>query len=298
MVSDFVLTKFHGRMVNSIRLKGSRWQDNYILVTLFWFVFSYGCAISEPEVQIVGSSPAPVYGQSTELAVSASSRSVKNDHAVSSLKTPLSKQEIRQIQARLKAAGFNPGPVDGILGPRTRSVLLRIQAGCTIVDELVAISETEIFAPAAKTQPPELTGFTNTLSKAETRLIQTRLKTAGFDPGPIDGILGPRTRSAISRCKSGCTALNDLLGSSAKRVSGQTAKIQSPPASASAISTVSINKVLSKEEIRLAQERLKTAGFDPGLLDGILGPKTRAALDKYRSSHKLTRSGLEALLDY
>ena len=257
-------------------------------------------SLSEPEVKTVENSPAPVYGQPTEPVVSDPPTPMKKEPSpqVSSPKKSLSREEIRQIQARLKAAGFDPGPVDGILGPKTRSVLLRVQAGCTIVNELVATSDTEIFAAEADTQASELTGFANTLSKAEIRLIQTRLKASGFDPGPLDGILGARTTSAISRCKSGCTALNDLLESSGKQVSGQTAEIQSRPASASAKRTVSINKVFSAQEIRSAQERLKTAGFDPGPIDGILGPKTRSALEKYRSSHKLTRSGLEALLDY
>ena len=285
--------------VNNIELKRSRRQESYIHVTLVLFLFSCGCAIFS-EVQTVESPPAPVYEQPTEPVVSDSPTPVKNEHsrAVSSLKKPLSKQEIRQIQARLKAAGFDPGPIDGILGPKTRSVLLRVQAGCTVVNELVATWDTESFAPAADTQAPELTGFANTLTKEEIELLQKRLKAAGFDPGPIDGILGARTRSAISRCKSGCTALGDLLGSSDKMVSGQTTEIKSPPASASAKPTALINKVFNKQEIRLAQERLKAAGFDPGPIDGILGPKTKSALEKYRSSNKLMRSSIEALFDY
>jgi len=288
--------------VNNTKLRRSGSQESYILVTVVLFFFTYGCAIlrnlSEPEVKTAESPPAPVYGQPTEPVVSNPPTPVKNEHSrATSLKKPLSKQEIRQMQARLKAAGFDPGPVDGILGPKTRSVLLRVQAGCTIVNELVATSDTEIFTAEAETRAPELTGFANTLSKAEIELMQTRLRASGFDPGPIDGILGARTRSAISRCKSGCTALNDLLGSSDKRVSGQTTEIQSPPASASAKPT-SVNDAHSKQEIRLAQESLKAAGFDPGPIDGILGPKTKSALEKYRSSHKLMRSGIEALLDY
>jgi hypothetical protein len=238
--------------VNNIKLNRSRWQESYVLVTLVLLLFSYGCAIlgalSESEVKTVESPPVPVYEQLTEPVASASPAPVKNENsrAVASLKKPLSKQEIRQIQARLKAVGFDPGPIDGILGSKTRSVLLQVQAGCTIVNELVATSDMEIVAPTAETQAPESTGFANTLSKAEIRLIQTRLKASGFDPGPVDGILGARTRSAISRCKSGCTALDDLLGSSDKRISRQTAEIQSPAASASAKPTASTNKVFGK----------------------------------------------------
>jgi Putative peptidoglycan binding domain len=35
---------------------------------------------------------------------------------------------IGQAQEQLKAAGFNPGPIDGVLGPRTRDALRRYQA--------------------------------------------------------------------------------------------------------------------------------------------------------------------------
>ena len=54
--------------------------------------------------------------------------------------------------------------------------------------------------------------------------------------------------------------------------------------------------VSENQEIRLAQERLKAAGFDPGPIDGKLGPQTKSALEKYRASHKLTNSGIEPLL--
>jgi peptidoglycan hydrolase-like protein with peptidoglycan-binding domain len=285
---------------NSIKSRRPERQESYVLVTLILFLFSYGCAIfnglSESEVQVVESQPPAVYEPSVPV-VSDPPTPVKKEPSpqVSSPKKSLSREEIRQIQARLKAVGFDPGPIDGVLGPKTRSVLLRVQAGCTIVNELVATFDTELVAPAADTQS---SGFPNTLTKAEIELVQKRLKAAGFDPGPIDGILGARTRSAISRCKSGCTALNDLLGSSDKRVFGQTAEIPSPAASASAKPTASINKVSGRPEIRLTQERLKAAGFDPGPIDGMLGPQTRSALEKYRSSYKLRRPGIEASADY
>jgi hypothetical protein len=40
---------------------------------------------------------------------------------------------------------------------------------------------------------------TDRLGPAEVRAIQTELKRKGFDPGPIDGIAGKRTLSALNR---------------------------------------------------------------------------------------------------
>jgi peptidoglycan hydrolase-like protein with peptidoglycan-binding domain len=68
-----------------------------------------------------------------------------------------------------------------------------------IVNELVATSDSEIVAPVADRQAPGLTGFSNTLSKEEIELIQKRLKTAGFDPGPTDGDAGPQKPGRHSR---------------------------------------------------------------------------------------------------
>ena len=289
--------------VNNFKFETSRWQESYILAIPFVLLFSYGCAffssLSESEVQIVESPKVPIHEPPTEPVVSFPAP-VKSEasRAVSWLEKSLSKQEIRQIQLRLKAAGFDPGPIDGILGPKTRSVLLRLEAGCTIVNQLVATTDKEIFAPAAETQAPELMGSANTLSKSEIQLLQKRLKAAGFDPGPVDGILGTTTRVALSRCKSGCTVLTELSGTSDKPVFGQTTEIQPPRATAPAKPTGSVNDLFGNQKIRLAQERLKAAGFDPGPIDGKLGPRTKSALEKYRASHKLTSSGIEPLLDY
>ena len=128
--------------VNNTELKKSSWQASYILVALVLVLFSYGCAIfrglSESEVQSEQSPPVVVYEQPTEPVVSDSPTLVKNENSrpVYSSKKALSKEEISQIQARLKAAGFDPGPIDGILGSKTRSLILRVEAGCTILNEL------------------------------------------------------------------------------------------------------------------------------------------------------------------
>ena len=40
-----------------------------------------------------------------------------------------------------------------------------------------------------------------------------------------------------------------------------------------------------------AQDRLQAAGFDPGPLDGVLGPRTREALRRYQASQGLPATG-------
>lgn len=39
---------------------------------------------------------------------------------------------------------------------------------------------------------------TNELSPSDIRMVQTRLKDSGFDPGPIDGVAGKRTLAALN----------------------------------------------------------------------------------------------------
>ena len=45
--------------------------------------------------------------------------------ATSSNSTPLSSQEVRELQTRLQAAGFHPGAIDGVVGPRTSDAARR-----------------------------------------------------------------------------------------------------------------------------------------------------------------------------
>jgi putative peptidoglycan binding protein len=40
-----------------------------------------------------------------------------------------------------------------------------------------------------------------------------------------------------------------------------------------------------------AQQQLKAAGFDPGPVDGHMGPSTRAALSSYQAAHNLPKTG-------
>jgi peptidoglycan hydrolase-like protein with peptidoglycan-binding domain len=48
---------------------------------------------------------------------------------------------------------------------------------------------------------------------------------------------------------------------------------------------------MQQTDVRQVQERLKEAGFNPGPVDGQLGPQTREALKEYQKAHGLPQTG-------
>jgi peptidoglycan hydrolase-like protein with peptidoglycan-binding domain len=50
-------------------------------------------------------------------------------------------------------------------------------------------------------------------------------------------------------------------------------------------------QLLTKDQIQQIQERLKAEGVDPGPVDGVMSPRTEAALRQYQEKHGLTVSG-------
>ena len=46
-----------------------------------------------------------------------------------------------------------------------------------------------------------------------------------------------------------------------------------------------------QERVRIAQEVLKDKGHDPGPIDGMMGPQTRAAIREFQKAEGLPRTG-------
>jgi peptidoglycan hydrolase-like protein with peptidoglycan-binding domain len=247
----------------------------------------------------------------------------EGDNQLTAARKDPTKEEIRLVQAQLKASGFDPGPVDGMFGVKTRSALNRLQSSCANLEDIMENSDAGIFQrqPVTQTARPNEPA-TKVSSKEAVRLLQVRLKDSGFDAGPIDGVLGVKTQSALLRLQSGCTLLKDLpwtLDSSfpiaertASLASGSDKQNQmdiSKSGSVAATRNASDRvvtadaKIPSKEEIQIVQGRLKDAGFDPGPIDGVLGLKTKSALQQYQTSYgtmnaRKLLSGVALKLDY
>jgi len=125
---------------------------------------------------------------------------------------PLTPDEIRELQGKLKAAGFVPGAIDGTIGRQTRSAVGEYAAARALPNadatrELLVrlkaeASATVTSAPVSSPPVPQqfdkpTTDSTAPLTPDEIRDLQGRLEAAGFNPGAIDGVMGRQTRSAV-----------------------------------------------------------------------------------------------------
>jgi len=63
----------------------------------------------------------------SNAATTASGSSMPATTTSTTTAVPMSRQTVRKIQRSLRQAGDNPGPIDGVVGPRTRSALRQYQ---------------------------------------------------------------------------------------------------------------------------------------------------------------------------
>ncbi len=99
--------------------------------------------------------------------------------------------QVVRLQELFAAAGRNPGPVDGIFGPATRRAVDKLQGQSSLVLDGVVGQDTWSALLAA--QPLVRLG-----SRGRSVLeLQQLLVASGFDAGPVDGIFGPLTDTAV-----------------------------------------------------------------------------------------------------
>lgn len=253
------------------------------LFTVFCFALISGCALldtSEVEVEkqdgpapVADAEPAMTSAQGAVAATAPETPSAVNPNK------SVSSESVKKIQAHLKEAGFYSGTVDGMADAGTQSAIRHFQSGCATLKDLLAGGNS---TPAAlpSTAVKTMAGAKRAAPDA-IRVVQLRLKDAGFDPGPIDGIHGAKTQRALVALKSGCAMLKDAsLATGAERAMA----VNGGRPAAPLLREAPLGEPSGREAVKALQVQLRDAGFDPGPVDGIIGPRTRAALQKYNAS--------------
>jgi len=107
---------------------------------------------------------------------------------------------VREVQRTLRRLGWQPGPVDGLYGPRTTSAVTRFQSASRIgVDGIVGPQTRGSIKNAQTESLRRGAGFAQPDGSPRVRSLQTKLEKRGLKPGPVDGLFGPRTQAAVER---------------------------------------------------------------------------------------------------
>jgi peptidoglycan hydrolase-like protein with peptidoglycan-binding domain len=262
------------------------------LIISLCFFLSAGCALTDGTESETGGNftSAPVVEEQSPAPMTV--EWAQTEIAFVPRRQP-TQDEIRQIQARLREVGLDPGPADGVAGAKTKLAFTRFQSGCAQLKTLLDGGNDAWPAGAAPMKMP---------SREETLSLQSQFRNAGFNPGPVDGIFGARTRSLFAQLRSGCPMAVETAGvldlqpeKSTKELSFSSARepISRPQAVVGASRVDGVKQVAvvvqpaqPQEEIRILQLRLRDAGYDPGPFDGVMGPKTKLALQQYEAAQR------------
>ena len=219
----------------------------------------------------------------------------------------LTNDDVRRLQRGLREIGYDPGSVDGVPGARTKAAYVRLQSGCSKLAP--RLQELSVHTAEGPLTAGAVAGD-KLPNRRETQEIQGQLREAGAYSGPVDGIFGSRTQSALRKFKDGCLMakeFREILNETMPAIISETPdtgpqKISISLSKAEARMTRSaddqqasvVQAVHAREQVRILQLRLRDAGFDPGQVDGVMGPKTKSALAQYEASQgdKKTKANL------
>ena len=105
-----------------------------------------------------------------------------------------------ELQGMLAKLGNDPGPLDGAFGPRTFAAVRSFQQAAGLSDTGTVDQETWdalVLASGGPTGDGASVVVGYGTRGAKVLDLQTMLDAVGHDPGPLDGIFGPKTRGAV-----------------------------------------------------------------------------------------------------
>jgi DNA invertase Pin-like site-specific DNA recombinase/lysozyme family protein len=129
-------------------------------------------------------------------------------------------------------------------------------------------------------------GYADPATAREVRVLQRKLRTLGWRPGPVDGMFGPRTEHAVVGFQRATGLVPD--GIAGPRTSNALDRARQKPLARGA----GYRPPAGSPRVRVLQKRLRGAGFDPGPVDGLFGPRTQAAVERLQRAGGLSADGI------
>jgi len=149
----------------------------------------------------------------------------------------------------------------------------------------------------------------SSMSPEKVRQVQTALNDQGFDPGPIDGIMGPMTMTALwgyqlynhlqdtatvtaeteNALLSGASAANRQVGQSSSN--NQSSTFSSQRSSLESSGVTSQGNLSNLEDVRQVQQSLSDLGYMPGDANGMMSSDTQQAIRQFQWMNSLPVTG-------
>jgi lipid-binding SYLF domain-containing protein/peptidoglycan hydrolase-like protein with peptidoglycan-binding domain len=154
---------------------------------------------------------------------------------------------------------------------------------------------------------------TSSLSSERVRQIQMSLKDAGFVPGPVDGIMGAMTKTALRNFQShnnlqvtgmlnaetekallhGASARNQQQSSKQNQQYGENQQTYGKTAGeTSQPGTTSEPAASSVSEVKQIQQSLADLGYNPGEVNGMITSQTQDAIRQFQWLNNLPVTGI------
>jgi peptidoglycan hydrolase-like protein with peptidoglycan-binding domain len=195
---------------------------------------------------------------------------------------------IRQVQETLHNRGFRAGPIDGVMGPATRTALKQFQQSDNLETTGQLNRQTLIALGVQRDTMSGGSASVDAYGPATLRKVQQTLNNRGFQAGPADGNMGPSVH----------TALKDFQKSENLEPSGtlnqQTLAAlglpNEPVVTVERRAPIFVVPPVSAT-VRQVQHALSQRGFQVGPADGIMGPATQTALRNFQVSENLEATG-------
>jgi peptidoglycan hydrolase-like protein with peptidoglycan-binding domain len=212
--------------------------------------------------------------------------------------------DVFAAQQALLAAGFNPGPLDGIYGPNTANAVSQFQAarGLPITAQVCGQTYVQLGVSCASVPPCPAPPIFCRVLKVERPLmsgqdvyaVQHALVAAGFSPGPVDGVYGHRTQAAVQAFQAarGLGVTGVVCGQTYVLLNVGCSSVPACPTGIVCRVLDVCHPFLRGADVLAVQQALVTRGYSPGPLDGIYGPLTAAAVRAFQAANGLAVTGV------
>jgi peptidoglycan hydrolase-like protein with peptidoglycan-binding domain len=185
---------------------------------------------------------------------------------------------VASVQRVLNDLGYAAGPVDGLMGGKTRGAIraYQIDNGLPSSGEPSLSLYEHLQDSHAKRYARPAAPAASTQMVAE---IQGLLRQRGYDVPEVTGTVDAKTAAAIRSYQADARLPVDGAPSSTLLAN---LKIGTSPAASAG---------LTRAQVAQLQAELGERGYDPGPHDGIVGPKVRTAIRTYQADAGLAPTG-------